>query len=393
MFRYLVFLMFCLASCAYSSDKSLYFISIGNEHYACEKEDDYLCPDRVVGAKISALKMAQFFISVGAKDGLLILSKEDKFITVDDVYSSLRNIVEKMTLENNAMLILYYCGHGYKDIILEKSYLVMGNAYGPKSLIKKYGGFGERAFDVNQLVEILEAKGIEFSLFIDACRSQGEGDKSTIQDLFVENMMDKMDSELIKKMYIHGIKDNTMLTEEMKMALIKKVESNENPELINQLINVFNDPRFKKQIKAAFRNQSKKLKGDHCGSNPVAFAAENGFETEMVNSPELGQTDITVGPICRQVLLIKKELAENITKLSYNEFIEFLESKKSDYMPNSINICLAGELSNAKIFKRTVVGNEVEKIYGSLDKSEAKPLDEENILDFDLERPKKKDLR
>lgn len=175
-------------------DYDVFVLSIGSGDYVdAIDSNDFAFADNDA-AYIGARDIARMFRDGGARHVIQLLGRDGEHISIEDIESTVDDIIALSRTSSNPFLVVYASGHGFSESFGFNLFLAPGDLLIPKEVIEADGrqisnvvdvvGVSERAPTVLSLKEKLEEAGTPFLLIMDTCyETDGQLDLSGLRNL------------------------------------------------------------------------------------------------------------------------------------------------------------------------------------------------------------------
>lgn len=282
---------------SFSQEKySIHYISVGSGIYEpLGKEAPHRLSD-VAAANQSAQMMSELFDSIGAKNGISLISNKKKAIHKTDIMDAVRKTIIASKKDKNPFIIFYFCGHGFTNGLLEAHFMATGEfQHDHKNLT--YEEWIELSLPPLDIRELLDESEIPYLMLIDTCDSGNKQTVETFTDYEVEFLGLDTENELIISTY-------AILTEMNRMT----------------------------------------------GPNPVVFSAKAGSVASILSYKFADEKTRKVGPICRKAHIVLNEKLDDTVSLT--DFMVMMLDDNTDEATNTINSFWVFDAENLNYIKK-----------------------------------------
>ncbi len=161
------------------TDRDVFVLSIGSGDYAEANSGAFAFPDNDA-AYLGAQRVARTFRDGGARHVLQLLGRDGEYVSAADIYTAIDEIAAEARDGGaaDAILIVYFSGHGFSDNFGYSLFLAPGDLIIPHAALDRDAtittvldveGVGVRAPTGLALKERLNATGIPYFLILDTC--------------------------------------------------------------------------------------------------------------------------------------------------------------------------------------------------------------------------------
>jgi len=156
---------------------NIYFLSIGAAHYEHDSkkfsEKNFIPYDDLPEANFSATVMAKVLQKYATAKGITLQSTDKNMLTKKRILSavdSLGRLLAKAP-SKNALLVVYYCGHGISENLGWNQFLIPGN-YTKIAGTKKIDDLTNDLIYLGDITDKLDKLNKRYVVLIDCCRKE-----------------------------------------------------------------------------------------------------------------------------------------------------------------------------------------------------------------------------
>ena len=89
----------------------IFYVSVGNSHYRSVSTPGVFSFEPIKGGNKSARKVAEYLRRMGAINGVLFRSEERRFVTRQQVFDALKEVVTQAKQYSNPLIFYYFIGN------------------------------------------------------------------------------------------------------------------------------------------------------------------------------------------------------------------------------------------------------------------------------------------